>query len=260
MSEKYLPIGSICTLKGKHKKVMVTGYYSVEFNGNLKINDYQGCAYPEGLLLPEFTCTFNHSDIEQVDFLGYKNEEYDKFSSLLNRLTGNESSGTSSNNDWVLTSNNTYSKLLFDVNGVVVLAEPAIEKKEEKVSEFKEVEAIKLENPFKKEYEEEILTNVNNDIFKEEKVEENNSNTSNTIYRFDENGFVVAVEENTSANAESVIEPTHAGSVYKFDENGTVIGVEESTEVNETPESELKPSNPIYRFDENGFVVAVENQ
>ena len=40
MNEKYLPIGTICTLKGKNKKVMIVGVYGVEFNGNLKINDY----------------------------------------------------------------------------------------------------------------------------------------------------------------------------------------------------------------------------
>ena len=38
MEQKYLPIGSVCTLKGKNKKVMITGYYSVEFNGNFKIS------------------------------------------------------------------------------------------------------------------------------------------------------------------------------------------------------------------------------
>lgn len=227
MSEKYLPIGSICTLKGKHKKVMITGYYSVEFNGNLKINDYQGCAYPEGLLLPEFNCTFNHSDIENIDFLGYKNEEYNKFSVLLNQLTGNESN--SSNDDWVLASSNSYSKLLFDENGVVVLAEPVVEKKEVQPTDFQVNTELVLDNPFKKEYSNEFEVNTNSNIFEEEKVEENN-NTSNTIYKFDENGFVIAVEENAPVEEkEEVIEPiTSSEPIYKFDENGFVVAVEEN--------------------------------
>ena len=255
MSDKYLPIGSICTLKSKHKKVMITSYYSVEFNGNLKIKDYQGCAYPEGLLLPEFACTFNHSDIEKVDFVGYKNEEYDKFSSLLNRLTGNETSTTSSNNDWVLASSNSYSKLLFDENGVVVLAEPVEEiKKEDPVKEEKQPSfELKLDNPFKKEYSKELELNFNTNIFEENKVEENR-NTSNTIYKFDENGFVISEEVVTPADEEIKTEP--AVPVYKFDENGFVIAEEENVTAN--AEVEIPKAEPIYRFDENGFVVAVE--
>ena len=89
MEQKYLPIGSVCTLKGKNKKVMITGYYSVEFNGNLRIKDYCGCVYPEGMLLPEHSCTFNHTDIETIDFIGFKNDEQKTFQGLLNRLTGN---------------------------------------------------------------------------------------------------------------------------------------------------------------------------
>ena len=79
MESKYLPIGSVCTIKGKSRKVMITGYYSIKFNGNLRINDYKGCIYPEGLLISDQTCSFNHSDIEKVDFVGYKNEDQEIF-------------------------------------------------------------------------------------------------------------------------------------------------------------------------------------
>ena len=51
MIDKYLPIGTVCTLKGNNKKVMVIGFFSVEYNGNIKMYDYQGCSYPEGILL-----------------------------------------------------------------------------------------------------------------------------------------------------------------------------------------------------------------
>ena len=135
MEQKYLPIGSVCTLKGKNKKVMITGYYSVSFSGNLKINDYMGCAYPEGMLLPEFVCSFNHTDIESVDFLGFKNEEQEIFKGLLNRLTGNTDENATSElhkeNDIFLTSNSSYSKLLFDENGVVMIADPVVEQPKE---------------------------------------------------------------------------------------------------------------------------------
>lgn len=225
MEDKYLPIGTVCTLKGKNKKVMITGFYAVEFNGNLKINDYSGCAYPEGLLLPELNCTFNHSDIENVDFLGYRNEEQVKFLNLLNELTGNV--GPQSN-EWVLASNETYSKLLFDENGVVVLAEPVLaSKKEDKVDVSNNLEQDdKYDyNPFYKEYEleeepEEIVSydDILNTDIDEIKIDEADVNLLNKI-EFDEFGEIVSNSK----------PQTSKFSKYKFDENGVLIEILEET-------------------------------
>ena len=252
MEQKYLPIGSVCTLKGKNKKVMITGYYSVSFSGNLKINDYMGCAYPEGMLLPEFVCSFNHTDIESVDFVGFKNEEQETFKGLLNRLTGNTDENAASEfhkeNDMFLTSNSTYSKLLFDENGVVMIADPVVEQPQEiKTADWKNIKFDEngyvistgtgedINNPFHKEYE------------TSEPKEENNDNWKifNNI-EFDENGTVVSTENNIVDKKDEML------NEIKFDENGTVISVKGE---------DLKQDQNFeqYRFDENGTLIAIGN-
>lgn len=262
MENKFLPIGSVCTLKGKNKKVMITGYYSVEFNGNLKIDDYQGCAYPEGLLLPEFVCNFNHSDIEKVDFVGYKNDDQNKFNALLNKLTSNDEDNVK-NDEWSLASSQSYSKLLFDENGVVVLAEPLPTKEVKNNLKFDENGFViedgnsKVENPFYKEYTDEnpVKNDSNSDIFNKYKFDENgillsvedNEKVENKLNKieFDENGIVVSAGEQKSTPQ------------YKFDENGILISVEEEN-LEET--EELKEYKPEYEFDENGILVSVAGE
>ena len=48
MQEKYLPIGTVVLLKGGSKRVMITGFCSVDGNESDVIYDYNGCVYPEG--------------------------------------------------------------------------------------------------------------------------------------------------------------------------------------------------------------------
>lgn len=274
MEQKFLPIGSVCTLKGKNKKVMITGYYGVEFNGNLKFDDYQGCAYPEGMLLPELTCNFNHSDIEQVDFVGYKNDEQKSFNNLLDRLTGNSSEDTEyKSEEWSLISNNSYSKLLFDENGVVVLAEP-VEKQRKTENRIKfdkngiviEDTNSKIDNPFYKEYSENTFEKENSpsNIFNKYEVDENGDdlNVEETTefdkrhlnkIEFDENGIVISVSEEKPKEQ------------YKFDENGILIEVDEDIDEEDisTIESGIPVNNKTenkkvsnYSFDENGNLVS----
>jgi len=83
MKDKYLPIGSVVILKGGKKKVMITGYFSVEGNNIDKIYDYNGCLFPEGYLRSDQTCLFNHEQIEEVFFMGLENEEQKKFKEWL---------------------------------------------------------------------------------------------------------------------------------------------------------------------------------
>jgi len=290
MEGKYLPIGSVCTLKGKNKKVMITGYYSVEFNGNLKIKDYSGCAYPEGMLLPERVITFNHTDIENIDFVGFKNEEHKIFNSLLDRLTGNgkteeqKASEFHKNNDMFLTSNNSYSKLLFDENGVVMIAEPVKEKKQEESNGLSNIKFDEkgyvlstnnnsdVSNPFHVEYEnfgnkEKELKPSNWNIFKNIEFDENGTvisdNTSinekknellNEI-KFDENGVVISV-------GKEELEKEIPQKKYQFDENGVLISINETNKEENISLTGSKPSQTKtnnYQFDENGIVIS-ENQ
>lgn len=273
MNEKYLPIGTICTLKGKNKKVMITGFYSVEFSGNLKIKDYSGCVYPEGLLLPEQACSFNHTDIEHIDFKGYTNEEQLVFERRLKGLTGDNDETAAaefhSKSDMVLASNKSYSKLLFDENGVVMIAEEA--KMPTKVEKQESVK-LEVENPFHKEYvvSDTPVSNTssadwkifNNGLaFSEDgtvvadinNLEEKKKSSLNDI-KFDENGVVIAVNtvDEVPSNSKDV------ESNIKFDENGVVISEEE-------PVPPIGPGLPGYveskkdgnfKFDENGVVVS----
>ena len=79
IGEKYLPIGSIVLLKGGTKKVMITGYCMRTKERPDKIYDYNGCPFPEGMLKSDLTSVFDHNQIVQVFFTGYKNEESDVF-------------------------------------------------------------------------------------------------------------------------------------------------------------------------------------
>lgn len=237
MKDKYLPIGTVCSIKGKNKKIMITGFYGVEFNGNFKINDYLGCVYPEGLLLPNSTCFFNHSDIEEILFMGFVNDDQRKFKNMLNKLTGNDDSNDYQKDDWSLASSGSYSKLLFDENGVVVLAEPVKEtKKNSKINFDKDgfvisEETLDIENPFYKDY-----SNV-------AKKYTENFNSIFTKYEFDENGVVVSDKSNIDSKKQELL------NKINFDENGFVISSKE--------EVEIKKVNR-YEFDENGILISVE--
>lgn len=285
MENKYLPIGSICTLKGKNKKVMITGYYSVEFKGNLTIKDYCGCAYPEGMLLPESVCNFNHTDIETIDFVGYKNDEQKTFEDLLNRLTGNVSEEEKAkkfheDNEMFLTSNKSYSKLLFDENGVVMIAEPAKPKEPENNAKYHfdangtviSVERPEQENPFHVEYKDskEVKETPSKDwnIFKNIKFDENGTvvsaevneepkeNTLNKI-EFDENGVVIA------ANGETLKAQDTPKPQYRFNDDGILIsdGVDaledEKTAAQELENDAVKVN---YKFDDDGNVVSANEE
>lgn len=87
MKEKFLPIGSVCMLKGGTKRVMITGYLSIEDSNPKKIYDYNGCIYPEGYLSSKQVCLFNHDQIDKVFFEGYTDEERDKFNKSLDELS-----------------------------------------------------------------------------------------------------------------------------------------------------------------------------
>lgn len=228
MNKKFLPIGTICTLKEKEKKVMITGYYSVKFNEDIKFNDYMGCVYPEGLLLPQSACSFNHSDIEKVDFIGYENEEYNKFNVLLKQLTG--TTDEYEKEDWVLSSSDSYSKLLFDENGVVVLAEPTAQEKVDNAISLDE--NPKLENPFHKEYTPvSPIEEMSNNIFGK--------------YNFDENGVVLSENFDLEEKKENEL------NKIEFDENGEIVS-------NASPLLETQKIVQ-YKFDADGFLVAIES-
>lgn len=84
--EKYLPIGTVVMLKGGTKRVMITGFCSIEENAKDKMWDYSGCLYPEGFLESNQTCLFDHEQIEQIYYLGLIDEEEEEFKKQLKTL------------------------------------------------------------------------------------------------------------------------------------------------------------------------------
>lgn len=84
---KYLPIGSVIMLKGGSKRIMITGFCSISGEDSEKVYDYSGCLYPEGYLSSTQVCLFDHSQIEKIYCLGYKDDEQKEFMAKLNVLT-----------------------------------------------------------------------------------------------------------------------------------------------------------------------------
>jgi hypothetical protein len=73
-----LPIGSIVLLKNGKKKIMIYGRRQFAANDQ-KEYDYVACLYPEGNINEDYTYLFNHSDISEVIFEGYSDEEETEF-------------------------------------------------------------------------------------------------------------------------------------------------------------------------------------
>lgn len=83
IKDKFLPIGTVVMLKGGSKRVMITGFCSVE-DGNIeKVYDYNGCLFPEGYLKSNQTCLFDHDQIEKVYHVGLEDEEQKEFHTQL---------------------------------------------------------------------------------------------------------------------------------------------------------------------------------
>lgn len=75
MEEKYLPIGTVVLLKGGTKKVMINGYCAVAEDNKNKIYDYRGCPFPEGVIESNGVALFDHSQINEIIHMGFKNAE-----------------------------------------------------------------------------------------------------------------------------------------------------------------------------------------
>lgn len=85
MKEKYLPIGTVVTLKNAKKRIMIIGYCPVD-NGNKQMYDYSACIYPEGLLDSNKILLFNHDQIEQINFEGLNDEEQKENNEQIKKL------------------------------------------------------------------------------------------------------------------------------------------------------------------------------
>jgi len=92
--EPLLPNKSIVLLKGGNKRLMIYGRKQLVTGEEQKevreespaegiMYDYLGVHYPEGYINQEYTYVFNHSDIIDIIFRGYEDEEEDEFQKIL---------------------------------------------------------------------------------------------------------------------------------------------------------------------------------
>lgn len=86
--KKYLPIGSVVILRNGKKRLMITGYASIDMAKKDKVYDYIGCMFPEGVISTEQSLLFDHDNIEKIFCIGYSDDEQKEFSKKLeNTLT-----------------------------------------------------------------------------------------------------------------------------------------------------------------------------
>lgn len=83
MLEKFLPVGTIVKLKNKEKKIMITGFLQKSKAHKLRLYDYCGCPYPNGLLDTKENIYFDHTEIEKLYFLGYRDLEQTEYQQKL---------------------------------------------------------------------------------------------------------------------------------------------------------------------------------
>lgn len=190
MNNSFMPLGTICSVSGNNKKVMIIGYLYNDFKNGLKTYDYLGIPFPEGVMLPNRLITFNKSDIINIEFMGYQDEEYKNFNNLLNASLNKNSDDVIFIKDPVLEKRTPKTNYIFNKDGLVIGQEQ-----------------VDISNPFD-DYETlytEAKNNVNNnwsDIFDNKILEDEKTATEDeekkettTKYIFDENGIVVGVEE-----------------------------------------------------------------
>ena len=82
-SRNLLPIGTVVRLKEGEKRLMITGVMQ-EDSG--RAYDYISVLYPEGYMGAEYRYLFQDSDIEEVFFRGYEDEEREGFLEQLDRV------------------------------------------------------------------------------------------------------------------------------------------------------------------------------
>ena len=81
---KLLPIGSIVKLNNMDKKIMITGILCTSLEDKNIIKDYSGCFYPEGILTGNQLVLFDVSDIDELIYVGYVNDEEKEYKKSLN--------------------------------------------------------------------------------------------------------------------------------------------------------------------------------
>ena len=222
MDNKYLPIGTVCTLRTGNKKMMIVGYSYPVFNGQLETCDYVGVPYPEGMLLPNQITPFQINDVSNVEFVGFTNDEYRSFRG---QMVGNN----------VADVVNTSSRFEFDSNGVVI-HDYSVENSEQtpavtqRTYEFDE-NGVVIFDPA-------VELAVREDV-------------DDKSYRYDARDEVESNNDKGTPAVENAAVETPKPS-FQFDANGIVIE-DMTSQIEEEYNEQVVPR---FQFDENGIVVA----
>lgn len=92
--EGILPIGTIVSLKGSERRVMIMGIAQKERGSEDKIWDYSACLFPEGYLGADQVYLFDNEQIDMVYAIGYQDKEQSEFKKkaemLLEELKGDK--------------------------------------------------------------------------------------------------------------------------------------------------------------------------
>ena len=87
MFERTLPVGSVVSLYGGEKRLMILGYVKyLRDDESGKVYDYCGCTYPVGYVGSEATAVFDHEDIEHIYALGFQDEVQFEFREKLEQI------------------------------------------------------------------------------------------------------------------------------------------------------------------------------
>ncbi len=203
MQAKYLPIGSIVTINDSNKKIMIIGYYSIKYMNVVKMFDYLGCVYPEGMLLPSNLYSFNHSDIINVDYLGYEDESYH----VLNNNLLNKQAVKSPKKD------SNFVNMKYDNNGVVIYDELPELKIDPDIASL--LDSIDIQNPFVIKTKDNATPKAEKPVMIEDIVNEEVKIDLNSKPKYVDEDFYE--EENQSEK------DAYAIPHYRFDENGIII-------------------------------------
>lgn len=71
----FLPLGSICIIKGNTKKLMIVSRgIALSQEVGMRYYDYGACLYPEGIM-GDTIAYFNHEGIQKVVFEGFRDDD-----------------------------------------------------------------------------------------------------------------------------------------------------------------------------------------
>lgn len=220
---KYLPIGTVCSIITSQKSVMIIGYKPVVFEKNeIKNYDYKAVYYPEGSLAVNSEVYFNHISITKILYNGYRDSSYINFNKVIGGGVEGKNTARTPEPEISPSAKKT-SNYKFDENGFVI-------------------EEESVDNPFVINYAQESNEepqNNNWNIFKEDgEMQQASSSTLNT-----NQNMAVVQNSQTQGPLEKKL------TWYGFDENGNVI------EDRSTAEPVAPAIVPGYEFDANGNVI-----